>query len=269
MSQSCKTAYVSTIISKATSVSDPDSDLDQIKGRVVISEEVTIPASQTTVAKGLTMIIEHHKHIHVLMESSNKCMNVFILGNTSELKPGISDIEVVIKNRSGRDVKLKPGTKIGTVITDNTVLTMQVANDFDVNGQERDSSMSAQVESTDILRETSDVSNDLKDILKKLNLSRMEECEPNLQQAAQDLICEFTCIFSKDNLDLGKTSIVKHSIKVNDPVLVKEWYRHIPPGMYDEVKVHIQEMLDVGAIRPSNSPWASAVVLVWKKDGNL
>ena len=28
-------------------------------------------------------------------------------------------------------------------------------------------------------------------------------------------------------------------------------------------------MLDVGALRPSNSPWASAVVLVWKKDGKL
>ena len=39
--------------------------------------------------------------------------------------------------------------------------------------------------------------------------------------------------------------------------------------MYEEVKVHIQEMLDVGAIRPSNSPQASAVVLVWKKDGKL
>ena len=39
--------------------------------------------------------------------------------------------------------------------------------------------------------------------------------------------------------------------------------------MYDEDKVHIQEMLDVGAIRPSNSPWASAVILVHKKDGKL
>ena len=39
--------------------------------------------------------------------------------------------------------------------------------------------------------------------------------------------------------------------------------------MYDEVKAHIQEMLDLGAIRHSNSPWASAIVLVRKKDGRL
>ena len=39
--------------------------------------------------------------------------------------------------------------------------------------------------------------------------------------------------------------------------------------MYDEVKTHLQEMLDLGAIRPSNSPWASAIVLIRKKDGRL
>ena len=39
--------------------------------------------------------------------------------------------------------------------------------------------------------------------------------------------------------------------------------------MYDEVKAHIQEMLDLGTIRLSNSPWASAIVLVRKKDGRL
>ena len=70
-------------------------------------------------------------------------------------------------------------------------------------------------------------------------------------------------------MHLGRTSIVYHSIKVNDFVPFNEWYRCIPPGMYEEVKVHIQEMLDVGAIRPSNSPCASAVVLVQKKDGKL
>ena len=133
LSQSWKMAHVSTIILKATSVSDPDFDLDHVRGRVVISEEVTIPASQTTVVKGLTMITGHHKCIHVLMESSHKCMNVFVLGNTSKLRPGNSNIEVVIQNRSDRDMKLKPGTEIGTGIAANIIPTMQVSNDLDVD----------------------------------------------------------------------------------------------------------------------------------------
>ena len=267
LSQSWKAAYVSTIILKTISISDPDFNLDQVKGSVVIGEEVTIPALQITVVKGLTTITGHHKCVHVLMESSPKCTNVFILGNTSELKTGNSNIEVVIQNRAEKDVKLKPGTEIGTVIAANIIQTMQVSSDLDVDGPEVVSSMSAQVESINILQNTSDrVRNDLNNILQKLNLSGMQDWEPSLQKAAQDLICKFAFIFSQNDFDLGKTSIVKHSIKVNDPVPFKEQYRCIPPGMYEEVKVHIQEMLDVGAIRPSNSPWASAVVLVWKKD---
>ena len=39
--------------------------------------------------------------------------------------------------------------------------------------------------------------------------------------------------------------------------------------MYDDVRAHIQEMLDIGVICQSHSLWASAVVLVWKKDGGL
>ena len=156
LSQSWKTAYVSTIILKTISV-DPDFNLDQVEGSVVISEEVIIPALQITVVKGLTMITGHHKCVNVLVELSPKCTNVFVPGNTSELKPGNSNMEIVIQNRSGRDVKLKPGTKIGTVIATNIMQTMQVSNNFDVTGQERVSSMLAQVESIDILRDTSDM----------------------------------------------------------------------------------------------------------------
>ena len=102
----------------------------------MIGEEVTISALQITVVKGLTTITGHHKCVHVLMELSPKCTNVFILGNTSELKPGNSDIEVVIQNRAEKDVKLKPGTEIGTVIAANIVQTMQESSDLDVEGPE-------------------------------------------------------------------------------------------------------------------------------------
>ena len=89
---------------------------------------------------------------------------------------------------------------------------------------------------------------DTEDILQKIDLYRIDDWDPKIQQEAQDLICEYACIFSQNDLDLGKTSIVKHSIKLTDLTLFKEHYRCIPPGMYDEVKMHIQEMLDVGAI---------------------
>ena len=39
--------------------------------------------------------------------------------------------------------------------------------------------------------------------------------------------------------------------------------------MYNDVRAHVQEMLDIGAICKSHIPWASAVVLVWKKEGGL
>ena len=129
-------AYVSTIILKATSVSDPEFDLDHVRGKVVTNEKVTIPASQTIVAKGLTMITGHHKDAHVLIEASPKCVNVFILRNTSELRPGMSEIEIVIQNRPEKDVKMKPGTEISTVIMANIVLKSQVSNEFNVGEQE-------------------------------------------------------------------------------------------------------------------------------------
>ena len=49
----------------------------------------------------------------------------------------------------------------------------------------------------------------------------------------------------------------------------KECYWQIAPHMYDDIKAHLQEMLDTGAIWKLHSPWASTVVLVWKKDGSL
>ena len=110
---------------------------------------------------------------------------------------------------------------------------------------------------------------DLKEILQKADLSGTTDWNSTEQQKPYHLIIEYACIFSQNDLELGKTLKVKHSIKLTDPTPYKECCRHIPPGMDKEVKAHKQEMLDIGAICPSNSPWASALVLVQKKDGKL
>ena len=106
-------------------------------------------------------------------------------------------------------------------------------------------------------------------ILNLIELSGLEDWSESLQHEAKEMLKRNAKVFSKDDMDMGRTNLVKHHIKLTDPVPFKEAYRRIPPQMYDEVKAHIQEMLDLGAIRPSNSPWASAIVLVRKKDGRL
>ena len=69
--------------------------------------------------------------------------------------------------------------------------------------------------------------------------------------------------------ELGKTSLVQHDVKFDDMTPFKECYHRISPHQYEEVKKYPQEMLEVGAICRSTSPWASPIVLVQKKDGGL
>ena len=49
----------------------------------------------------------------------------------------------------------------------------------------------------------------------------------------------------------------------------KERFRWIPLPLVEEVWNHLREMLESGAIQPSQSAWCNAVVLVRKKDGGL
>ena len=106
-------------------------------------------------------------------------------------------------------------------------------------------------------------------ILKLIDLSGLEKWSEDDKNAAIEMIKRNANIFSKNDMDMGRTNLVKHHIELTDPIPFKESYRKNPPQMYDEVKTHIQEMLDLGAIRHSNSPWSSAIVLVRKKDGRL
>ena len=106
-------------------------------------------------------------------------------------------------------------------------------------------------------------------LFSKLNISEADEWSEENQLKLRQLFIRHHHIIALDDLELGKTDMVKHVIRVNDEKLFRERYRRIPPHQYNEVKKHLKEMLEIGAIRKSQSPWASAVVLVHKKDGAL
>lgn len=106
--------------------------------------------------------------------------------------------------------------------------------------------------------------------LKDLDITIAEDhLTPDQVSKTREFLSHWTHLFSDGPTDIGKTNLLKHSIKLTDNTPFKEPYRRIPPGMFAEVRQHVQEMLDVEAIRPSQSPYSSNIVLVRKKDGSL
>ena len=76
-------------------------------------------------------------------------------------------------------------------------------------------------------------------------------------------------IFFKGPTDLGCTNLVKHEIHLENEDPFKDPYRRIPPALIQEIREHLNEMIEAGAIRPSKSPFSSNVVIARKKDGSI
>ena len=103
----------------------------------------------------------------------------------------------------------------------------------------------------------------------ELDLSGLDSWAPELADKAHQLLSEYHDVFSLDMAELGCTHSTEHTIKVTDDTPFKEHFRQIPPPMVEEVRNHLKEMLELGAIRPSQSAWCNTVVLVRKKDSGL
>ena len=108
-------------------------------------------------------------------------------------------------------------------------------------------------------------------LLEKLDLLGLEAWPEDQVGKGHSLLKEYHDIFLLEKHDMGHTNATKHKIVLKDPDTppFKEHFRRIPPPQLDEVREHLKLMLDAGVIRPSNSPWCNAVMLVRKKDGSL
>ena len=95
-----------------------------------------------------------------------------------------------------------------------------------------------------------------------------EHLSPLQQQQLNDLFKEFSDVFSQGEDDLGCTLLLEHTIERHGPPLRQPYWRQNPAVRWEEM-VQIQQMLPSDIICPSNSPWASPVVMVKKKDGSL
>ena len=106
-------------------------------------------------------------------------------------------------------------------------------------------------------------------LLEKLDLSGLKNWAPRNAEAAEQLVLSYHNVFALEKNKLGCATAVEHEICIVDREPFKERFRRVPPPLLEEVRASVRDILDAGAIRPSQSPWCNAFVLVRKKDGTL
>ena len=116
---------------------------------------------------------------------------------------------------------------------------------------------------------TNDCDIDLPEHLQPLYDDTALKLNPDQRCKLKSLLFRFQDTFAVDKSDLGKTKTVQHEIKTGDAKPIKQMPRRLPLSLRPEAEAEIQRMLSQGIIEPSDSPWASPVVLVRKRDGTV
>ena len=76
-------------------------------------------------------------------------------------------------------------------------------------------------------------------------------------------------IFSLCDDERGETDLLEFSIETGSASPKRQVARRIPFAACQEIASQLDKMQRNNVIRPSESPWASLVVLVRKRDGTL
>ena len=171
------------------------------------------------------------------------------------LRQGSKTVPVVLHNMTGSPIHLRKGQKVAWVQASNEVPHPQLKL-----------GTSESLEELENPKPTLSVKECQEKLLASLDLSGLDKWPTEKAEHTRELWREYHDVFSLNN-ELGCTSQVKHSIKVTDNEPFKEQFRHIPPPFLEEVRTHVNDMLQAGAIWPSSSPWCNAVILVWKDRG--
>ena len=231
----------------------------------------------------LTQMPALDKRLNVTTESARHIQEgkIELIPSYENIKPGSQRVAVALYNSSNDKITLKKGTIVVKVVAANVVPPMLApasgtSPDVPDQGSKTEWNMgqngyvpSNRENITVPPPKPEPTQERLDKLFKQLDLEGINEWSEYEQNRVCELIQEYQHLFALSDLELGATSQVKHEIKLSDPKPFKDRYWCIPPQQFEEVRAHLQDMLRVGAIRKSTSPWASPVVLVQKKDGSL
>ena len=227
---------------------------------VRVTSKCTVPPFGHKAIHGKVNLVLHGYKMNVMTHGLEKQLPSLSLGIDVQtvyatLANGSNRVTVVLRNNTRDWLEIKKGMPIARMVAANEV--PKVTNLLSTEETKEQPTLT-EAERQDLL-------------LEKLDLSGRETWPEDQAGKAHSLLKEYHDIFSLEKRDMGHTNATKHKIVLKDPDTppFKERFCRILPPQLDEVREHLKLMLDAGVIRPSNSPWCNAVVLVRKKDGSL
>ena len=227
---------------------------------VHVSHKCKIPPFGHKVIHGSVGLVLQGYRMNVMTHGLEKRLPLLPLGVDVQsayamLATGSNRVTVVLRNNTQDWLEIRKGTPVARMVAAN-----QVPRAIDTISAERPKE---QPTLTEAERQVL--------LLDKLDLSGLEAWPMEQAEKVCGLLWEYHDIFSLEKQDMGHTKATKHKIVLKDldTLSFKEHFCRIPPPQVDEVREHLKLMLGAGVIRPSNSSWCNAVVLVRKKDGSL
>ena len=184
-------------------------------------------------------------------------LGLHVLHAYTRLKNSSGKVSLMVRNMSDSHIFLKKGVLVAGVMSASPVPHMELSPEM-----EAALGMEARPEPMLVVVRQ-------ERLLEKLNLDGLAHWFPGNAAVARELVLAYHDVFALESNELGCTSAIKHEICIENSEPFKEQFEHIPPPLLEEVRAPLQDMLEAGVIRPSQSPWCNVVVLVRKKDGTL
>lgn len=94
-----------------------------------------------------------------------------------------------------------------------------------------------------------------------------EALDPTEKGSLMEFLADHHQAFCLDDNERGETDLLQFEINTGDASPRRHAPRRMPFAVRQEVARQLKNMQETGVVQPSNSPWASPVVMVRKKDG--
>ena len=185
---------------KSMQLKENKSVLDQVSGDVKLTRKIIVPPMDTIHISGITKINSHSKRLNVITKPRVD-LDEYTLPSYTCMRPGSKRAGVALMNLSNAPITLNKGTVVATVKAANIIPPMLAPKPPNKNSKPEE------IPKKTLAR--------LKKLFSKLDLSGMDDWSPIQKDSMRKVFEDYHHLFALEDLELGRTDLVKHVIKLD------------------------------------------------------